>query len=316
MCAFVPQELDWTADRAVLLVHGIGNASAGDTAFPVAELEQVLGASAGTLAVYTLNYDFINDWTSRKLQLGAGVSALGAAISSRFGNGDLADKLAEYGGDVLWPILHQDTRLAIRDALLAQLQQIVLDRGRAARARRQDPLTYRITIIAHSLGCFHVYEALHAAAREPSYRLRPNSDQTRFANVILMASPVQLIRSVAGDIGALVPAPDELATLARSGLAIPAESAGKRKKIPATTSFISVTGTQDPVGGHLLGDRQTWAYMDVPGQQSEVVAQSLVGGDLKTALGSGGGIGAAIQDPHSWSAYITAKSAMLASVLA
>ena len=315
MSAFVPQQLDWPADRAVLLVHGIGDGSSGgSSAFPLSALNGALGDEADRIAVYTLSTDFITDWTTRKLQLAAGIKALGSAVAVRFGKGDLADKLAEYSGDVLWPILHLDTRLALRDAFIAQLQQMVLDRGRAARARAVDPLTYRMNIIAHSMGCFHAYEGLHAAAREPSYRLRPNSDQTRFANVILMASPVQLIRTVAGDIGAIVPASDQLATMARSGLSIPSEPGGRRR-ITVTKSFVSITGTQDPVGGYLLGERNSWGYMDIEGQDSTIVPQTLVGGDLATALGSGGGIGDAIQDPHSWNAYVTTKGATLAALL-
>ena len=315
MCAFVPQQLDWPADRAVLLVHGIGDASEGSSAFPLAALHAALGVEAGNVAVYTLNTDFINDWTTRKLQLASGIKALGSALSVRFGSGDLAEKLAEYSGDVLWPILHQDTRLALRDALISQLQQMVLDRGRAARARGVDPLTFRMNIIAHSMGCFHVYEALHAAAREPSFRLRPNSDQTRFASVILMASPVQVIRTVAGDIGAIVPAADQLATMARAGLSIPSEAAGRRR-IAATKSFVSITGTQDPVGGFLLGEKTSWGYMDVAGQDATIVPQSLVDGDLASALGSDDGVGSAIQDPHSWTAYVTVKGSTLAGLLA
>jgi hypothetical protein len=319
MPKFVPQSKAWPADRAVLLVHGIGDASAGKNPFPVAELTDALGGSAFGLAVYTLNYDFINDWAARKLQLAAGLQSLGMAIAARFSNPALAETLAEYSGDVLWPVLHQDTRLAIRDAYMAQLQQIVLDCGETALARGHDPLEYRVSIIAHSLGCYHTYEALHAAVKEPEYRLRPGTDLTQLESVIMMASPVQLIRTIAGDIGALVPAAEQLATLDPAGLSLPSEKMG-RKSVPATRKFVAVTGTQDPVGGHLLGKRNNWAFMNIPGQQTEIVQQSLIGDDpvksLIAALGSGEGLGSLAPDPHSWSAYVAGQAALLTGVLA
>ncbi len=320
MAAFAPQSIQpWPADRAVLLVHGIGDASAGNAPFPVTELTAALGTQAPNIAVYTLNYDFINDWAARKLQLAAGIKALGSAIAARFANDGLNDKLAEYGGDVLWPVLHQDTRLAIRDAYMAQLQQIVLDCGESALARGHDPLDYRVSIIAHSLGCYHTYEALHAAVNEPEYRLRPGSDLTQLESVIMMASPVQLIRTIAGDIGAAIPKPEQIATLDPGGLSLPAEKLGT-KKVPATRKFVAVTGTQDPVGGHLLGKKNTWAFMNIAGQQTEIVPQTLAGPDtvaaLVKALGSGDGIGAALPDPHSWSAYVTREGSLLSGLLA
>ncbi len=323
MSSFKPQSVDWPADRAVLLVHGIGNASAGAVAFPSGELGEALGADAAKVAVYTLSYDFINDWVVRKQQVAAGIAAAGKVVSREFDNPELADTLAEYVGDILWPVLHQDTRLAIRDAYMAQLQQIVLDCGEAALARGHDPLDYRVSIVAHSLGCYHTYEALHAAVREPEYRLQPGTDLTQLESVTLMASPVQLIRTVAGAIRAFVPAPEQLATLDPAGLSLPAQPVG-RKNVPATRRFLSVTGNQDPVGGHLLGKKNGWAFMDIAGQETTIVPQSLVGGNsaqaLKAALQSGGGAGAAVgatvQDPHSWSAYMTREAALLSELLA
>lgn len=316
MCPFVQQRIrHWPGQRAVLLVHGIGDASANATPFPLIELRDTLGADANDIAVYTLNYDFINDWTQRKLQLDAGVQALGGAISTRFANADLSAKLAEYGGDVLWPVLHADTRLAIRDALIVQLQQVFLDAGEAALARGDDPLDYRVSIIAHSMGCFHTYELLHAMVREPQHRLRPGTDGAQLASVVLMASPVRLIRTVAGDIGALVPSPEELATLDRDGLCIPSERVGRRK-VATTKRFVSVTGTQDPVGGHLLGNKEPWGYMDVPGQQAEIVPQVLIGPDPIKSLVENLGSGVPVNDPHSWSAYVSGQSALLRGALA
>jgi hypothetical protein len=324
MCAFVPQTHLWPADRAVLLVHGIGNASnSGDASFPRAELLAALGEGAEDVAVYTLNYDFINDWAARKLQLAVGIQALGAAIAARFATPDASALLAEYCGDILWPVLHQDTRFAIREAYMAQLDQIMSDCIESMLPKGLDPRDARVSIVAHSLGCFHTYEALHAAVNEPMHHLRPFSDGAQLESVILMASPVQMMRTIAGDIGALVPAADQLATLNPRGLFVPAEPTSRKPK-PATRKFISVTGTQDPVGGHLFGSRNDWAFMQVVGQDTRIVQQSLVAGNpvqsLTLALkgGAAGGdlASAVIRDPHSWSDYMTGQAALLAQVLA
>ncbi len=323
--AFVPQSLMWPSDRAVLLVHGIGNASAGGAAaFPRAELEAALGANASELAIYTLNYDFINDWAARKLQLGAAIDALGKAVSARYNKPELSDTIAEYAGDILWPVLHQDTRLAIREAFMAQLDRIMSDCIESTLPKGLDPRDARVSIIAHSLGCFHTYEALHAAVNEPLHHLQPFSHGAQLESVVLMASPVQLIRTVASDISLLVPNASELATMSPNGLFIPAEPVPGRKAKPATRKFISVTGTQDPVGGHLLGKLNKWAFMDMPGQTTTIVPQSLIGANpaaalalaLKSGAGAVGAAGSIVQDPHSWSEYMKNEGAMLAGLLA
>ncbi len=324
MSAFKPQSIKWPADRAVLLVHGIGDASgAGAAAFPTAQLAAALGDDAANVAVYTLNYDFINDWAVRKTNLAAGIEVLGKAVATHFANAELSTTLAKYCGDVLWPILHLDTRMAVRDAYIAQLQQIVLDCGEAALARGHDPLEYRVSIVAHSLGCFHTYEALHAAVREPEYRLQPGTDLTQLECVVLMASPVQLIRSVAGDIGVLVPDRNGLSTMDAAGLSLPSQKMG-RKSVPAARHFVSVTGSQDPVGGHLFGKQQTWGFMSIAGQRTQIVTQSLVGGDTAQALtlalaagdGAGAALGSVIINPHSWTAYVSTEASLLREVLA
>ncbi len=323
MCAFVPQSRTWPADRAVLLVHGIGNASSsGDASFPRAELLAALGEGSSDVAIYTLNYDFINDWAARKLQLAAGIQTLGAAIARRFATPDASALLAEYCGDILWPVLHQDTRFAIREAYMAQLDQIMSDCIESMLPKGLDPRDARVSIVAHSLGCFHTYEALHAAVNEPLHHLRPFSDGAQLESVVLMASPVQMMRTIAGDIGALVPAANQLATLDPRGLFIPAEPTSRKPK-PATRKFISVTGTQDPVGGHLFGSRNDWAFMQMDGQDTHIVQQSLIAGNpvqsLTLALkgGAAGGdlVGAVVKDPHSWSDYMTSQAALLAQVL-
>jgi hypothetical protein len=302
----------WPGTRAVLLVHGIGDASTGkDGAFPLDMIKQALGSEAPNVAIYRINYDFINDWLTTKVQFQAGLAALKAHLKQKFGSEDLDATIAEYAGDVLWPILSTSLRFAVRDAIVAQLIQMKMDRRESALARGDDPRKYEISVIAHSLGCFHTYEVLAAAAQEPAHALRPGSNLFTLKSVILMASPVQLIRSVAGAMGALVPDTGNLATLA-SSLSIPSE-VFQGATIPITKKFMSITGSHDPVGGHLLGKKLDWAYMDIPGQQSVIVPQNMLNIDTKAgtaaalaqAFAAGG---PKVNDPHSWSAYVTGES--------
>ena len=316
---FVPQVKKWPADRAVLLVHGIGNASGnGDAAFPLAELKVALGADAPKIAIYTLNYDFINDWAARKLQLGSAIDSLGKAIAEHYNNAELSATLAEYCGDLLWPVLHRETRLAIHDAYLAQLDQIMVDCINSMAARGEDPATAKVSIIAHSLGCYHTFEALHTACTDPQFNLQPGTDLTQLESVVLMASPVQLMRTVASDIKKLIPRPSELAILNEDGLSLPAEIMDG-ERILAARQFVSVTGTQDPVGGHLLGKRNDWAFMNITGQRTLLVNQSLVAGDPVTSLKAAlmgdatkvGAVASLVKDPHSWSEYVSGQSKLL-----
>jgi hypothetical protein len=316
---FQPQSMFWPGTRAILLVHGIGDASTGrEGAFPLDVVTRMLGDEAPNVAVYRINYDFINDWLATKVQFQAGITALKAEVKLRLGNEDTDATIAEYAGDVLWPVLSAELRFAIRDALIAQLDQIQIDRGESALRRGDDPLDYQISIVSHSLGCFHTYEVLTATAEEPAHRLRPASDLFTLDSVVLMASPVQLIRTVAGAIGALVPDREHLATLARP-LAIPSETR-RGRVVPCTRDFISITGSHDPVGGHLLGRRLDWAYMDIPGQHSVIVSQHAL--DIDTKLGTAQALakafaagGPKVKDPHSWSAYIDSQSKLLRGVL-
>src|SRR6266571_6537697 len=162
MSPLVPQSQPWPSDRAVLFVHGVGGAKPGDYDPLVAELKAVLGTQAKKFAFYFLYYDQVNQWFATKLQAAQQVAALVSTISSRLDATALGKAVADFAGDVIWPVLIADARLAVRAALLQQLQQIVLD-GKAA---GKEPLDQHLTIIAHSLGCFHIYEALHAAAAD------------------------------------------------------------------------------------------------------------------------------------------------------
>jgi hypothetical protein len=133
-----------------------------------------------------------------------------------------------------------------------------------------------------------------------------------------MASPVQLIRTIAGAVSAFVPDIGTLASLARP-LAIPSEKKGS-KTVACTLDFLSITGSHDPVGGHLLGQKLDWAYMDIPGQHSTIVSQLALNIDTRntTALALAGGVaagGVQVKDPHSWGGYIDSQAKQLRGVL-
>jgi hypothetical protein len=132
-----------------------------------------------------------------------------------------------------------------------------------------------------------------------------------------MASPVQLIRTIAGSIGAVVPDLGTLSTLARP-LSIPSETR-RNKVVRCTQDFISITGSHDPVGGHLLGAKLDWAYMDIPGQISTIVPQQALNVDTKdrTALALARAVagGAQLKDPHAWGAYMDSQARQMRGVL-
>ena len=317
--SFVPQSIRWPGTRAILLVHGIGNASVGQAgSFPLTALKHMLGDEEPNVAIYVINYDFINDWVDQKVNFDAGITAVKAALKLKLGGGTADGQIADGIGDVLWPVLSPDLRLAVRDAIIAQLDQIHLDRAVSALDQGDDPLDYQVSIVAHSLGCFHTYEVLTAIATEPAPHLRPASDLVTFDSVMLMASPVQLIRTVATTISAIVPDLGTLATLARP-LAIPSETR-HGKVVRCSRDFISITGSHDPVGGHLLGAKLDWAYMDIPGQISIIVPQQALNIDsrdgtalaLTSAVAAGG---AQLKDPHSWTAYIDSQARQMRGVL-
>lgn len=308
-----PQSQAWPADRAILFVHGVGNAHPGDYDPLVEQFRALLGDEADRFAFYFLYYDQINAWFSAKTQAAQGVAALVGAIRAGVEETDvgrnLAEAIADFAGDVIWPVLLADARQAVRAAYLAQLQQIVLD-GRAKGIR---PQKQRISIVAHSLGCFHTYETLHAATADRAQGLSPATWGVRFEHVVLMASPVQLIRSVLGRIGFAVPAGETLRCLS-APLEMPAEPVPNKPPVPASRHTVSITGDLDPIGGHFCRACPDWAYMRLPGQEALVDRQQLLTGDggeevelarvLRESLQATAPPRIALNNPHAWDAYV------------
>lgn len=306
--SFTPQSRNWSGKRAVLLVHGIGNSRPGDYADLLRSVETLLGPDRDDVALYQLFYDHINDWFVQKTQAGALLGQATSALAERIDDPELGETLAGYIGDILWPVLSTSARSAVREAYLAQLKQMILDGETAGvPVRRQ-----QLTIIAHSLGCFHTYEALHHAAKYSSHVLQPSSHEVRFANVVYMASPVQLIRSVAEQLGAIVPNRRWLETVQGDALHIPFETRDDGKEVQSVRNWVSITGNLDPVGGHFFRKRADWAYMQVDGQQSfvdqqfptDVTSKTDLLARLRQSRLTGEAPTISPQDPHAWGAYI------------
>lgn len=307
--SFVPQQQTWKGDRAIVLIHGVGDYKKGDYNKLLDALKTAVGATLwDKTAVYTVFYDLLNDWVKEKTQAANLCKELVDRLKVHFETSDLGKVAAEAAGDVLWPVLELDARSAIRDAIIAQLQQAVLD-GRRSGVRTRDQ---KIMIVAHSLGCFHTYEVLGTMAADPSYRMQPIADAVQFHSVVLMASPVQLIRSVAGWLGRLVPDSDDLFCLRHTRLELPGMINDAGRFVPSTRRFVSLTGNMDPVGGYLHGARLDWGYMSIVGQESVIDAQDAIlpsKADLITALRAAladqkKGLPFRPGNPHDWVAYV------------
>lgn len=306
--SFETDKQDWPGESAILLVHGVGNAKRGDYGQLVAQVRAALGPEAQSFAVYRLMYDGINDWFAEKTQLATQLERALGFFSSRIDLPTVSNVMAEVVGDVLWPVLSQSARTVLREAYLAQLKQMVLDGIHAGVPARDQNLH----IICHSLGCFHTYEALHAAAQFRSHALLPSTDQVRFRNVVFMASPVQLIRSVAESMGGLI-SKRWLATLDGDSLSVPGEvDLVTNEFIASIDRTVSIAGALDPVGGHFFRDKAAWAYMDIPGQESIIDSQDTLNINspeelsqvLHSALREREPPDIRPNNPHSWSAYV------------
>ena len=305
-----PESVAWPEQRAVLFVHGIGNAKPGDYDPLVAKFKTEIGTElADKLAIYFLYYDDLNNWMQQKVQFSQGIGQLKNWIKLEMiqdVSDEVCDEIADYSGDIIFPVIDQAARAMIRERYLAQLNQIRLDGDKADVPRRKQ----QISIIAHSMGCFHTYETLWTAATDPKYCLKPATDGMQFQNVILMAPPVQLIRSAAKALGSLIPS-EGLSTIRGTRLAIPAEPFDINTNTGCAKNWISITGDCDPVGGFLFRKKLTWAYMDMTGQQSFIDKQTLVNMPDAEALAqhliedkSLGDGPLPLNNPHSWDAYI------------
>ncbi len=258
----------------------------------------------------------MNDWFASKNNLGSLLQQAITSLSGKIDDPELGETMADVLGDVLWPVLVADARAAVREAFLAQLKQIVMD-GVAAGVPARDQ---RLSIICHSLGCFHTYEVLHHAAASSSHLLQPATHGVRFRNVIFMASPVQLIRTVADAMGSAVPNRRWLYTAQGETLSIPEQQKTLGGSVKSVDNWVSITGELDPVGGWFFRQRADWACMQVPGE-----APCVVDDQRALNIGSKAELRAAmlqcmrdrqppfiaLNNPHSWDAYVDRHATLL-----
>ena len=306
---FPPQSKTWPSNRALLLVHGIGDYKPGDYDKVKQALEAALGPAAwASLAVYEMYWDPISDWFADKLQAADKVASMLSQLKQFFDASTAGAWAAEGVGDVIWPVLLLDAREALRNGVILQIQQIVKD-GRAAGIKRPD---MNLSIMCHSLGCFHTYEALSAAATDPELQLNTSTTGIQFSSVVMVASPVQLIRASASALGRIVPSPGGLYCLKEQPLAPPGYFKRDKQFVPYSRRLLSLTGNLDPVGGYLWKNRLDWAYMNIPGTDRFVEEQNIVG------LGNANDLAALIQqalqsnerwtvkpnNPHDWVHYV------------
>ena len=312
---FQPQSIDWPGDSALLLVHGVGNAVAGDYDALLAQVRAIIDPAGDRFAIYQLYYDEYNDWFVEKTRAPGLINAVKSRVGGLVGDGDVAPAVAETVGDVIWPALSRDARQIIKTAYLLQLRRIIEDGERAG----HPPQYQRLHIICHSLGCFHTYEALQTAARIPERMLGPASQGIRFGSVIFMASPVQLIRTVGMALGAAIPNPRELATLNPAGLSIPAEKTQWGDMVTSADRVVSITGVLDPVGGYVFRRRLGDGYMELAGQESLIDPQTALNINTKeewvqaiqSVLDGRGIPKVAVNNPHSWDGYVARHAADL-----
>src|SRR5262245_48213240 len=120
-----PQSREWPDNRALLLVHGVGDYKPGDYDRLKKALEQALGEEEwGRTAVYEMFWDPISDWFQNRLQAGTQFAKLLGQVKGHFDASAAGAAIAEGACDVVWPIMVLDAREALRDACLLQFHQI------------------------------------------------------------------------------------------------------------------------------------------------------------------------------------------------
>jgi len=306
---FTPQSRPWPAQRALLLIHGVGDYKPGDYDRLKDAVHAALGDPAwAEFAVYEMFWDPISAWFNEKAQAKSIFDTLLGRLKEFFPATDVGAVLAEGAGDIIWPILLLDAREALRNACIRQIQQMIKD-GRAAGIARPD---MKLSLMCHSLGCFHGYEALSIAATDKDLQLRTATTGIQFDSVVMVASPVQMIRSVAASLGGVVPMPSRLFCLKSPLLVAPGYTKPGGVFVPYARRMLSLTGDLDPVGGYLWRHKLDWAYMDIHGTDRFVEEQHIANLDtdqdlahlIQAALQSGERWNVQPNNPHDWIHYV------------
>ncbi|MGQ0649600.1 MAG: SAV_2336 N-terminal domain-related protein, partial [Gemmatimonadaceae bacterium] len=297
----------WPGDRAVLLVHGVGS---GQSKLPpvLDQVREQLGGQADRVAIYEIQLDHIDDWVATKSLFSQQLATLIDALTRRIGDSVYGSVAAQTIADLIWPVLSAPMRAAARELLLAQLRQIVKDGTDAGVAPRDQSLS----IISHSSGCFHTYEALHHAASTPGLGLQPGTHGVRFENVVFVASPVQIIRTLFQSLGELFDNRQDVYAVRGTSLSIPAQADAPSNVVPSVKRWTTITGALDPIGGFFLRKVAPWAYMQVAGQVQFIDDQSALAIDspkeladrLRNSLRPGRSPVITPRHPHCWEDYL------------
>lgn len=275
----------WSGHHAVLVVHGARDASSPPPPVRNQLLDLLRNRTPGNDAAgaefYEIQLDQVAEWPATKASLSPQIAALTGFLTSRIGDQVIGPSAALTIADLIWPVLDGQRRAAARDHLLAQLQQIVNDGIAAGVAARDQTLS----IVCHSSGCLHVYEALHHAAVTPAFGLQPGTHEVRFENVIFVASPVQIVRSAARELPtAFDDSRGVMHCTKGSALSPPAQADSPERIVPSVRRWVSIAGEMDPVSGYFFRHAAAWACMQVPGQENMVDEQTTLGIDSREAL--------------------------------
>ncbi|MEP6763073.1 MAG: hypothetical protein ABJB66_02120 [Gemmatimonadaceae bacterium] len=317
----IPQSQRWPQTKALLFIHGVGNVAAGSYAEVAEQIQNALGEHTNDFALYFLYYDQIADWGAARTATALNHARVVNGISSKLPHSKLGNVVADFVGDVLRPTLSADARLNARTAVLHQLRQI-RDDGVASGV----PVTQqRISVIAHSVGCFHLYEALSHASLDPREKLGPSSAQFVLEQLIMMASPVQLVRTIGKALGPSLANSSSIYAVSQPTLRIPAELGANNALVNCAKHVVSITGELDPIGGYFFRDTMTDAYMNLPDQSWFVDEQRVAGirasedlslADIfQNALRDGGFPHISAENPHNWATYLQRHSADIRSWL-
>ena len=103
----------WPSNRALLLVHGVGNAKPGDYVELEAKVREALGPGAADFAIYQLFYDVINDWFAEKTQLAPKLEEVLGFLKGKLDPTTLSEAMVEVVGDVLWPVMSESASSTI-----------------------------------------------------------------------------------------------------------------------------------------------------------------------------------------------------------
>lgn len=312
--ASLPQSQRWPQNKALLFIHGVGNVAPGGYAEVAEQIQNVLGDRTNEYALYFLYYDQIGDWNAAQTESALTYARIVNGVSSKLPHSTLGNVVADFVGDVLRPALIPSARISARTAVLNQLQQLRDDGVASGVPAAQQ----HVSVIAYSLGCFHLYEALSHAAADNSERLGPLSAQFVLDHLVMMASPVQIVRTIGKALGPALVNGDSIYAVTQPTLAIPAEIGKNNTTVSCARHVVSITGELDPIGGYFFRDTMNDAYMNLPGQSCFVdeqhVAATRASEDLsladifQNALRDGGVPHIATDNPHNWAAYMQRHS--------